>query len=294
MKFHRLAAAAAVLGASVALSSCDSSTPTTPAGPGSSGGSFKMLVYTRTASFRHASIPTAIQTIRDLGAANGFGVDATEDPAAFTDANLARYDVVAFVSTTGEILDDLQQAAFERWVQAGGGFVGVHSAADTEYEWPFYAQLIGAYFRNHPVLPLGNAGGPGVQPGDLHVEATDHPAVAHLPSPWTVSDEFYSFRSNPREHVRVLLTIDEDSYMQDPNTSNLPTSPSFPLGETGTMGDHPMSWCHDNSGGRAWYTALGHSEHMYAMPEYRTHLLNGILTAARRVAADCAPRPLAP
>jgi len=293
MKGTRVLVATAIFGAGALLSSChDSSGSATT--PGSSSGSFKMLVYTRTGGFRHASIPTAIQTIRDLGAANHFGVDATEDPTAFTDANLAQYDVVAFVSTTGEILDDTQQAAFERWVQAGGGFVGVHSAADTEYEWPFYATLIGAYFRNHPVLPLGNAGGPGVQPGDFHVEAPDHPAVAHLPTPWTVSDEFYAFRESPRDHVRVLLTIDEDSYIQNPNTSNLPTSPSFPLGETGTMGDHPMSWCHDNSGGRAWYTALGHSEHMYAMPEYRTHLLNGILTAARRVAADCAARPAAP
>ncbi|HSW14026.1 MAG TPA: ThuA domain-containing protein [Solimonas sp.] len=293
MKATRYFAAAIVLGTSTLLSSCHDSSGGAST-PGNGNGDFKMLVYTRTASFRHASIPIAIQTIRDLGAANRFSVDATEDPAMFSDANLAQYDVVAFVSTTGEILDDTQQAAFERWVQAGGGFVGVHSAADTEYEWPFYAGLIGAYFRNHPVLPLGNPGGPGVQPGDFRIDAPDHPAVAHLPTPWTVSDEFYSFRTNPREQVRVLLSIDEDSYIQDPNTSNLPTSPTFPLGETGSMGDHPMSWCHDNSGGRAWYTALGHSEHMYAMPEYRTHLLNGILTAARRVAADCTPRPLAP
>lgn len=293
MNRYRLAATAALLCSAIALSSCGES-DSGGSTPGTSGNAFKMLVYTRTASFRHDSIPTAIQTIRDLGSTNNFSVDATEDPTAFTDANLAQYKVVAFVSTTGEILDDTQQAAFERWVRAGGGFVGVHSAADTEYEWPFYAQLIGAYFRNHPVLPIWATGGPGVQPGDFHVEAPDHPATAHLPTPWIVSDEFYSFRTNPRAQVRVLLSIDEESYNQNPNTSNLPTSPTFPLGETGTMGDHPMSWCHDNNGGRAWYTALGHSEHMYAIPEYRQHLLNGILTAARRVAADCAPRPAAP
>lgn len=296
MKHFRIIAASAVIGFGASLSSCNSSGLATTAPPSSVGADehFKMLVYTYTAGFRHDSIPTAIQTIRDLGSANDFTVDATEDATAFNDANLAQYDVVAFVSTTGDILNDEQQAAFERWMQAGGGFVGVHSASDTEYDWPFYAELIGAYFNNHPVFPLGAEGGPGVQPGEFHSEAPDHPAVAHLPQPWTTSDEFYSFKSNPRGHVRVLLTINEDSYNQYPNTSNLPTSPSFPLGESGQMGDHPMSWCHDNSGGRAWYTALGHSEHMYQQLEYLQHLLNGILVVAGRLEADCTPGAVTP
>lgn len=289
MKTLRLAAVTALLGLGATLSSCDSSNSVAKPAPsaGSAGEPFKMLVYTFTETFRHDSIPTAIEAIRQLGAANNFSVDATEDPTQFNDANLAQYKVIAFVSTTGEILDDAQQAAFERWMRAGGGFVGVHSAADTEYSWPFYGELIGAYFKNHPVLPIWAEGGPGVQPGDFYVEAPDHPAVAHLPTPWTVSDEFYAFQSNPRGSVRVLMNIDEASYNQDPNTSNLPTSPSFPLGQTGTMGDHPMSWCHDKLGGRAWYTALGHSVHMYSIPDYLQHLLNGILTAAGRVGADC-------
>ena len=139
------------------------------------------------------------------------------------------------------------------------------------------------------MFPLGAEGGPGVQPGDLHLEAPDHPAVAHLPVPWTISDEFYSFRTNPRGTVRVLLNIDEDSYDQDPNTTNISGS-TFIIGETGTMNDHPMSWCHDRFEGRTWYTALGHSTALYADANFRRHLLNGILTAARRVAADCVPR----
>ncbi|HEY0973169.1 MAG TPA: ThuA domain-containing protein [Solimonas sp.] len=276
-----------LLTAALALGGCDSSdgAPST----GVETGPFKVLVYTRTASFRHNSIPTAIASIQSLGAGHGFAVDASEDPTVYTDANLAQYAVIAFVNTTGTIVDSAEQrGAIERFVARGGGFVGVHSAADTEYDWPFYAELIGAYFKNHPVLPVWAQGGPGVQPGDFHVEAPDHPAVAHLPQPWNVSDEFYAFRSNPRGRVRVLMTIDENSYNQNPNTSNLPTSPSFPLGETGTMGDHPMSWCHDKLGGRAWYTALGHSEHIYANPVYLEHLRNGILTAARRLDADCA------
>lgn len=290
MNLSKLAPVALTLTMGAALSSCEGGGNAAVRAQASAEGAFKMLVYTRTASFRHDSIPTAIEAIRQLGSANNFSVDATEDPTAFSDANLAQYAVVAFVSTTGEILDDTQQAAFERWVTAGGGFVGVHSASDTEYDWPFYGELVGAYFKNHPVFPVWAEGGPGVQPADFNIEAPDHPAMAHLPQPWNVSDEFYAFRENPRGRVRVLMSIDENSYNQDPNTSNLPTSPTFPLGETGTMGDHPMSWCHDNKGGRAWYTALGHSVHMYAIPEYLDHLLNGILTAARRVEADCTSR----
>lgn len=290
MNTLKLASATAVLGLATMLSSCDSSSPAdTAKSTPDAAQPFKMLVYTRTASFRHDSIPTAIKTIQELGAANNFSVDATEDPAQFTDENLAQYKVIAFVSTTGDVLDDTQQGAFERWMAKGNGYVGVHSASDTEYDWPFYGEMVGAYFLCHPVFPVYAKGGPGVQPGEFHVEAPDHPAVAHLPLPWTVSDEFYSFQTNPRGKVRVLMTVDEDSYNQYPNTSNLPTSPTFPLGVPGKMGDHPMSWCHDYGGGRAFYTELGHSEAMYAIPEYRLHLLNGILTAAGRLEADCTP-----
>src|SRR5688572_15424587 len=111
--------------------------------PAAADESFRMLVYSRTGGFRHASIPNGIEVIQSLGEANNFTVDATEDPAVFTDENLKQYDVVGFINTTGDILDDVQQSAFERWVRAGGGFVGVHAAADCEYEWPFYGELVG-------------------------------------------------------------------------------------------------------------------------------------------------------
>lgn len=279
MKTSRFLTVSAI--ALVAACSSGGSAPVAAPGPGSDTGEFRVLVFTRTAGFRHTSIPVAIEGIRSLGAENGFAVDATEDPAEFTDANLARYKVVAFVNTTGTVLDTPEQrAAMERHLARGGGFVGVHSAADTEYEWPFYGELVGAYFKNHPVQQVGT----------FVNEAPDHPSTAHLPARWSIFDEFYAFQRSPREHVRVLLSIDESSYLQDPNTSHLPNSPDFPEGTTGTMGDHPMSWCHDRLGGRAWYTELGHSEYLYVEPQYRQHLLNGILTAARRVAADCSPR----
>ncbi|MGP4100658.1 ThuA domain-containing protein, partial [Nonomuraea sp. KM90] len=111
---------------------------------------YQVLVFSKTAGFRHDSIPTGLQAIRDLGAAGGFTVTATEDATAFTSANLAGYEAVVFLNTTGDVLDDTQQTAFQSYIDQGGGYVGVHAAADTEYDWPYYGELAGAYFKNHP------------------------------------------------------------------------------------------------------------------------------------------------
>lgn len=239
----------------------------------------RVLVYSHTAGFRHLSIPDGIAAVRELGEANGFEVETSEDPALFTDETLAGYDAVVFLNTTGEVMTDPGRVAFERWVRSGGGYVGVHSAADTEYEWDFYGHLLGgAWFLAHPVQ----------QPGVVVVEAPDQPSTAHLPERWTLPlEEFYSFRANPRERVRVLLSIDETTYLQDPNTTHLPNSPTFPEGSSGVMGDHPMSWCLDVGAGRAWYSALGHEGYLYRVPQYRRHLLGGILTALQQAEADC-------
>ncbi|TYB52815.1 ThuA domain-containing protein, partial [Microbispora tritici] len=133
-------AAAAALVASVSL----------PTAVHAADPAYKVLVFSKTAAFRHDSIPTGIQAIRDLGAANNFTVDATEDANAFTSGNLAQYKAVVFLSTTGDVLNATQQTAFQSYVDGGGGYVGVHSAADTEYDWPYYGQLVGAWFNNHP------------------------------------------------------------------------------------------------------------------------------------------------
>jgi cytochrome c len=202
-----------------------------PAGPAQP--SLRVLVFTKTAAYRHASIPDAVRAFRELGAANGFAVDATEDAGAFTDDNLRPYDVVAFVLTTGDVLDAGQQAAFERFVRAGGGYVGVHSAADTEYGWPWYGGLVGAYFRDHPK----------VQRAAIDVAARDA-STARLPRRWTRTDEWYNFASDPSPRVRVLARLDERTY--DPGA--------------GAMGAaHPIAWAHDYDGGRAWYTGGGHT-----------------------------------
>lgn len=256
-----------------------------PGGDGdvSEAESFRVLVFSRTAGFRHASIEAGVFTVQQLGEENGFEVDATEDHTLINNENLANYDVLMFLNTTLDVLEPEQEQAFEAFIRGGGNFVGVHSAADTEHDWPFYGEVVGAYFQSHPVLN---------QPGNLRVEDESHPSVAHLDNPYQVPvEEFYSFKSNPRGSVRVLLSIDEGSYMQEPNTSCDPSGPTFPQGYDGKMGDHPMSWCHDKFAGRVWYTALGHEVYLYFTPEYQQHLLNGILTAAKRIPASCAVNP---
>ena len=194
---------------------------------------YQVLVFSKTAGFRHDSIPAGIAAIQQLGAANGFTVVATEDAAAFTDANLANFATVVFLSTTGDVLNATQQAAFERYIRAGGGYVGVHAAADTEYDWAWYGGLVGAYFNQHPAI----------QPATVKVEDPAHPSTAGLPALWSRTDEWYNFRTNPRGAVHVLASLDEKTYAPG----------------TGAMGaDHPITWCQDYDGGRSWYTGLGH------------------------------------
>ncbi|MDB4881341.1 MAG: Crp/FNR family transcriptional regulator [Gemmatimonadetes bacterium] len=211
----------------------------------------RLLVFSRTKGFRHASIPSGIAAITELGAAHGFAVEATEDPTTFTDAALRRFSAVAFVNTTGDVLDSTQQAAFERFIHRGGGFVGVHSATDTEYDWPWYGQLVGAYFKRHPAI----------QEAKVHVVNGKHISTKCLPPVWTRTDEWYDFREPPKD-ATILLTLDEKSY------------------KNGSMGDfHPLSWYHKFDGGRAFYTELGHTNESYADPAYRNHLAGGIVWA---------------
>ncbi len=216
-----------------------------------------VLVFSRTAGFRHEAIGAGIESIRTLGAANGFAVAQTEDAAQFTDARLAGFDVVIWLSTSADVLDDTQQGAFERYIQGGGGWVGVHAASDTEYAWAWYGQLLGgaAYFKNHPAIQVAT----------IHVEQAGHPSTAHLAASFQLQDELYNFYANPRSSVTVLMTLDESSYQP---------------GEGAMGADHPIAWYHEFDGGRAWYTALGHRPQLYADPRFTQHLLGGIRWAA--------------
>ncbi|WP_405149847.1 ThuA domain-containing protein [Sphaerisporangium sp. NBC_01403] len=223
---------------------------------------YKVLVFSKTAGFRHDSIPTGIQTIRDLGTANNFTVTATEDATAFTTANLAQFKTVVFLSTTGDVLNDAQQTAFTSYVNGGGGYVGIHAAADTEYDWPYYGQLVGAWFKSHPAI----------QQATVKNEDRTHPATSGLAATWSRTDEWYNYRTNPRSTVHVLQSLDEGSYTG---------------GEM--SGDHPITWCHPQASGRSFYTGLGHTIESYADPAYRALLLGGIRYTAGMVTANCAP-----
>src|SRR6478752_10023942 len=161
----------------------------------------RVLVFSKTAGFRHSSIGVGLAAIRKLGQENGFSVDATEDASAFTSKNLARYRAVVFLNTTGDVLDPAQQDDFERYIQAGGGYVGIHSATDTEYDWPWYGRLAGAYFNGHP-------NNPNVRKATYRVLDKSDPSTQGLPERWERTDEFYNFR-NIQPDLHVLVDIDE-------------------------------------------------------------------------------------
>jgi type 1 glutamine amidotransferase len=208
----------------------------------------RVLIFCKTAGFHHASIAVGVKAIEKLGAENGFDVDSTTDSRKFTYENLKRYAAVIFLSTTHDVLNDEQQKAFIKYIEAGGGFVGVHAATDTEYDWQWYGNLVGAYFDSHPAQ----------QDAMIDVQDTTNIATSFLPRHWKRFDEWYNFKwISPNLHI--LLTIDEKSYTGGKNA-----------------GFHPMAWYHEYDGGRAFYTELGHTDESYSDPLYLRHLLGGI------------------
>jgi type 1 glutamine amidotransferase len=232
--------------------------------PPAGAAAFDVLLFTRAEGFRHDSIADGERAVRELGAANDFSVTVRDGSLP----RLARFEAVVFLSTTGNVLDSAGQAALARYVRRGGGWAGVHAAADAEYGWPFYARLLaGGLFRAHPPT----------QRATIVVEDRRHRSTRHLRSRWTRTDEWYGFRANPRAGARVLLRLDEASYAP---------------GDSAMGADHPIAWCRALGRGRSWYTALGHTRQSYGERAFRRHLLGGILTAAGRAPADCRPRPL--
>lgn len=202
----------------------------------------RLLCYSRTTGYRHESIPAGIAA---LSALDGYAVDATEDPGVFRPAQLRDYAAIVFLSTSGDVVDEAGRGALTGYVAAGGAWLGIHGASTTEYGWPWFGELVGARFDQHPP----------VQPGVITVADRDHPATAHLGATWTRSDEWYAFTDDPRPRVHVLLTVEEASY------------------QGGTMGaDHPLAWCHERLGGRSFYTALGHTDESFAESAFLRHL----------------------
>ena len=222
----------------------------------------RILVFSKTAGFRHESLSSGIKMIFDLSHTQNWIVTATEDATIFQERSLDPIDVVVFINPTGDALDENEQTAFENFMRNGKGFVGVHSATDFEYDWPFYGELIGGYFRTHPPA----------QTGTVIFENFDHPAMKPFEGmkSYTTFDEWYSFRENPRPEVNVLAVLDENSIKKYNN-------------DNWKMGDHPIIWWSEKNGMRSFYTVFGHTHEAFQDEMIREHIKNAVNWAARRL-----------
>jgi len=223
---------------------------------------FKALLFTKTDGFHHESIHEGVAAIRQLANRHHFTVDWHENATIFNDKTLEGYAVIIFLNTTGNILNDEQQAAFEKFIRAGKGFVGIHSASDTEYEWPWYTKMVGMMFKIHPQN----------QTAFLKVENSNFPGMERFPAKLLWTDEWYEFSARKADDLKFLLSVDEKSY-----------NPYAKWGENegkGMGNFHPISWYHPYDGGRAFYTALGHIPLTYSDQIFQNHIYGGIYWAA--------------
>lgn len=206
-----------------------------------------ILVFTKTNGWRHESIPAGKIMMEELAGQFGRKIHFTEDSLDFNDANLDHFELVVFLNTTGDILGKAQERAFQNYIETGGSFLGIHSAADTECDWPWYLNLVGACFESHP-------NNPNVLEARVHCTENKHRSTAHLPEVWTRKDEWYNYHSM-NEAVTPLLVLDENSY------------------KGGTHGDyHPIAWYHKVGKGNAFYTGGGHTAESYQEPLFRKHI----------------------
>jgi len=208
----------------------------------------QVLIFSKTTGFRHSSIEHGVSVLTALFEKEQVGVQHSEDAQIFSDQGLASFDAVVFLSTTGDIFDDAQKAAFQRYIRSGKGFVGIHAASDTEFNWPWYGQMVGGYFASHPA----------VQEAVINVVDRKHPSTRHLDTSWKHKDEWYDFKDLQPDN-KVLMKLDEKSY------------------KGGKMGDHhPIAWYKKFDGGRVFYTGLGHTESAYDDVDFQQHVLGGL------------------
>jgi type 1 glutamine amidotransferase len=232
-----------------------------PPNPGSLGNRSVLLFY-KTNGFEHESIGTGLLEITTQGEGRGWNVISSDNGAFFNDDYLSKFKVVVFLSTTGDVLTKEQEAAFERFITNGGGYVGIHSATDTEYEWGWYNDFVGTHFRDHSLFPH-------TPKGTILTEQSNHYTTSHLPERWDKVEEWYNFKNSIRNEkgFRVLLSVDESTY---------------DVGESdGMNGDHPISWISENLNGRMFYTALGHEPETFTEGNSMKHILRGIEWAGK-------------
>lgn len=234
---------------------------------------FKVLLITETAGWHHESISNGIAAINELAFTHTFQVVRQQNARKITEDGLKGFDAVIFLSTTADIFDADEQAAFEKFIQSGKGYVGIHAASDTEYEWEWYTQLVGRMFHIHPVQ----------QTAKLNIIDHNFPGLEHFPDTMLWTDEWYEFGEDKIEGLKNLVLLDESSYdpkvtwgKRDEDASgNLVDRVGLGMGAV-----HPISWYHEFDGGRAFYTALGHKEKVYENQWFLDHLYGGIYYAA--------------
>ncbi|MGB5810025.1 MAG: ThuA domain-containing protein [Polyangiales bacterium] len=233
-----------------------------------------LLVFSKTDGFRHNSIDDAVSWLEGLDEREKFTVTFSEDADIFNDEDLSEFDAVAFIHTTGDFLNDAQQAAFERFVRSGRGYVGIHAAADAEYEWPWYQDLVGALFRTHQIYDFTAEPPEYGGPFAFRVEDQAHPSTSFLEDTFELDEEIYSYRRNPRWQAKVLITIDPQGFRSIPSLDGTP-----PMSQE-TGGDHPVAWYKEFDGGRSWYTNFGHDPGTWELAWFQEHVLEGIRWAA--------------
>lgn len=233
---------------------------------------FSVLLFTKTDGWHHKSINAAVTSIQELAKKHDFALEWHEQASEINDEKLMRHDVLMFLLTTGNILGEEQQAAVERFIQSGKGFVGVHSASDTEYEWDWYTKMVGRTFHIHPPT----------QTAELYMLDRNFPGLARMPDRLLWTDEWYEFGAEKIDGLNYLLAVDENTY---------DVGADWGRAKGNGMGDfHPLAWYHNYDGGRAFYTALGHLGATYKDPLFMEHIYGGIYWAATGKGVKSAPK----
>lgn len=236
-----------------------------------------LLVFNKTNGFRHFNgIEGGNRLFASLAEKRGWGYFKTENSAVFNASDLARFDAVVFNNATGDLLSDAQEAAFRQWLEAGGGWLGIHAAGDKSHAgWPWYVDtLIGANFTGHPMSPQ-------FQTATVHMEEVMHPVTFAIPSVWEHKEEWYSFDRSPREAgFNILATVDEATYQ--------PTMKLFGMEQDLRMGDdHPIVWSRCVNEGRALYSAMGHKGTAFEVPEHQQLLEGALMWVMHEAGPEC-------
>lgn len=212
----------------------------------------KVLVFYKTAEYYHKCIPAGLDAFQKLGVEYGIDFTYSKDSLDFNDKNLKKFGAIVFFNTTGNVLDEQGQEAMQKFIRSGKGYVGIHSAADTEYKWPWYNQLVGAWFKNHPEQ----------QEAKVKVADKSFSGISAMPEEWSKLEEWYNFRDTHWDKTHTILTLDEKSY------------------KGGANGDyHPIAWYQEFDGGRSFYTGIGHRDETFTDPIYLKHIAGGLAYA---------------